>query len=170
MHGIISNRFVMRILALVVVFFVSCSPVHENLVVYFEDGLTDDGPFGFPNFLEIENREPDLIRQFDDVKIQRSLFSQIEKAIENASPKISKFSIDSHKINPIYLVFLDSTKNCFFNSSNDFYNTHGEHLFRDDNLATTIKNLINYEDALKNRVDSDLPPPLYYKVILHLEK
>lgn len=161
----------MKFLILVLVFFVSCSPGHnEKLVIYFEDGLTDDGPFGFPNFLEIENREPDLIRQFDDVKIERSLFSQIERAIENASPKISEFSIDSHKINPIYLVFSDSTKNCFFNSSNDFYNTHGEHLFHDINLATSIKNLINYEGALKNRVDSDLPPALYYKVMLYLGK
>jgi len=161
----------MRYCILIFFLFLSCFPTQkESLAIYFEDGFTNDGPYGFPSFSKIESREPNLIHQFDDIKIERVLFSQIERAIGSTSPKGSEFSIESQKISPIYLVFSDSTKNCFFNSSSDFYNTLGEHLFHDINLATMIKHLINYEDVLKNGTDDNKPPVLYYKVALNLRK
>lgn len=160
----------MKYFILVLVFFISCSTKNEeSLVIYFEDGYTDDGPFGFPNFSEIANTEPDLIHQFDDIEIARSLFTQIERAIRNASPKTSEFSIDSYKVKSVYLMFSDSTKNCFFNSSCDFYNARGEYLFHDVNLATTIKRLIHYDKTLDEGIDPDIQPGLYYKVVLRVK-
>lgn len=87
----------------------------------------------------------------------------------NSKKKISKANSDA-KVEAIYLELDHDKRSLFFNSANEFYDTASYFLFKNDDLANRIRNLINYENTLLKGVSPDIPPPMYYKVNLQISR
>lgn len=58
--------------------FISCSAEQENcMTVYFDDGVIDDAPYGFPDFRARESKSSEMVFQLMDVVVEESECTQI---------------------------------------------------------------------------------------------
>lgn len=166
------SKIVRKSLFLIFVLFLSCTPEKDNyIVVYFDNGIIDDSPLGFPDFSTILHKSPEMILQLKDEQIDKGSYLKLEDAIKDglAHKKENTLANNNAKIETIYLELKGSSKMLFFNSSDDFYDTENRFLFKNEDLANSIRGLINHKEVLTHRVDEDVPSPLYYKVIVRIK-
>lgn len=166
------SKIVKKSLFLIFVLFLSCTSAKDNyMVVYFDNGIIDDSPLGFPDFSTISHKSPEMILQLKDEQIDKVNYLKIEDAIKDglAYKKENTQANNNAKMETIYLELEDSTKMLFFNLSDDFYDTENRFLFKNRDLANSIRSLINHKEVLAHSVNEDVPSPLYYKVIVRIK-
>ena len=166
------NKLLTKFIFLISALFVSCAIDEENcMIVYFDNGIIDDAPYGFPDFEDLESKNSEMVFQLKDIQVEESECTHIEEMISegiNNKKEDSKANSNA-KIEAIYLKFYHGKRSLFFNAANEFYDTESHILFKDDDLANRIRSLINYETTLLTGVDSDIPSPMYYKVKLQID-
>lgn len=165
-------RIAIKVLFLTSVLFLSCKSEKQNyVVIYFDNGIIDDAPLGYPDFSTIEYKNPEMIYQLNDKEVDRYFYLKFVEAIKNGiNKKKEDTSVNNNaKIEAIYLELKDLDKMLFFNSFDDFYDDKNKFLFKNKDLANNIRKLINYEKVIIYGVDSDVPSPLYYKIVLQIK-
>lgn len=166
------NKIVIKLLFLIFVLFLSCTQKKDNcIIVYFDNGIINDTPLGFPDFLTIAHKSPEMIFQLKDEQIDKDRYLKLEDAIKNGlDHRIdSTLANNNAKIETIYLELKDRNKKFFFNSSDDFYDIENRFLFKNKDLANNIRSIINHQQVLKNGVSENVPSPLYYKIVVQIK-
>jgi len=166
------NKIVIKLLFFTFVLFLSCTQKKDNcIIVYFDNGIINDVPLGFPDFSAIAHKDPEIIFQLKDEHIDKDSYLKLEDAIKNGLDNMmeSTQANNNAKIETIYLELKDRNKKLFFNSSDDFYDTENRFLFKNKDLANNIRSLINYEQVLANGVNENVPSPLYYMRVVQIE-
>ncbi|NQD71420.1 hypothetical protein HP439_11870 [Sphingobacterium shayense] len=161
----------MKYIYLFFALFVSCTTEEENcMIVYFDNGIIDDAPHGFPDFEDLESKNSQMVFQLKNIQVEQSECTRVEEMIsEGIDNKRENSKANSNaKIEAIYLKFYHDKRSLFFNVANEFYDTESHFLFKDDDLANRIRSLISHETTLLTGVDSDIPSPMYYKVKLQI--
>ena len=81
------NKIVIKLLFLIFVLFLSCTPKEDScIIVYFDNGIIDDAPLGFPDFFTIADKEPEMVLQLKDKQIDRDSYLKLKDSIEKYPP------------------------------------------------------------------------------------
>lgn len=84
LFGIIMSNIVRKSLFLIFVLFLSCTPEKDNyIVVYFDNGIIDDSPLGFPDFSTILHKSPEIILELKDEQIDKVSYLKLDDAIKD---------------------------------------------------------------------------------------
>lgn len=158
----------MKYLLIGLLFFISCGNLEqEAITIYFDNGIIDDKPLGFPKFLELESKYPGLIYSLNELPVKRDEIETIINKIRsgrNIKGGALEKEVEDIGIGAIYII--NDRDTLFFNTSNKFYTAQNNFIFRDKDLANRIRGLIHYDKTIEEGVTQDKPSPLYYKVIM----